>query len=321
MKAYWRRKYWLVFVSTVLLSVAAYANPAKDEPSAAPASRAAETSNVANQTSDSNQPDNSQKSAGSGAANLPNKNIKSSKNGLDNARETSGYVVELVREPNWPQRIIRGAKESLLRPDNLTILLLAGGASIALDDSGADEKIADNFKEHHIFHGFTDESLDVGGNPLTHLGASAVWYAVSRKNHDDLNAERAESMLTALAVTDITTVALKGIRDNDSPNGKRWAWPSGHTASSFTVASMLDEYYGPKVGLPSYALASLVAYRMLDTGDHWTSDVVFGAALGWVVGHTFGAKQRRLEVAGFEVLPYTASNSGSVIGVNFVKKF
>jgi membrane-associated phospholipid phosphatase len=60
---------------------------------------------------------------------------------------------------------------------------------------------------------------------------------------------------------------------------------------------------------------------MMDSGDHWTSDVVFGAALGWVVGHTFGAKQRQLEIAGFKVLPYTASNSGSVIGVNLVKRF
>ena len=26
-------------------------------------------------------------------------------------------------------------------------------------------------------------------------------------------------------------------------------WPGGHTSSSFTVASVLDEFYGPKVDL------------------------------------------------------------------------
>ena len=78
---------------------------------------------------------------------------------------------------------------------------------------------------------------------------------------------------------------------------------------------------GPKVGVPAYAFASLIAYRMLDTGDHWTSDVVFGAAIGWVVGHTFGAKHKQLEIAGFKVLPYTAGNNDSVIGVNLLKRF
>jgi membrane-associated phospholipid phosphatase len=159
------------------------------------------------------------------------------------------------------------------------------------------------------------------GHPWTQFGASALWYAVSRKNQDDFNKERAKAMIAALAVTNVATFGLKAIRHNDSPNGKDWAWPSGHTASSFTVASMLDEFYGPNVGIPAYALASLISYRMLDTGDHWTSDVVFGAAIGWVVGHTFGAKQRQLEIAGFKMLPYTASNSGSVIGVNLVKRF
>jgi hypothetical protein len=326
MKAYCRGKYWPVFVCAVLFLAAACANPVENKSPAAPTSPAAETSNKANQASDSNQLDNSPKSAGAGIVNLPNKIVKNSKEGLDNASETSGYVLELAKSStvNWPQRIVRDTKESFLRPDNLSILLLAGGASVALHSSGADEKVADNYEDHHIFHGFTDESLNIVGHPWTHLGASALWYAVSRKNKDDLNTERAKAMVAALSVTNVMTFSLKAIRHNDSPNGKDWAWPSGHTASSFTVASMLDEFYGPKVGLPAYALASLIAYRMVDTGDHWTSDVVFGAAIGWVVGHTFGAKQRQLEVAGFKMLPYTAcapGNNGTVVGVNLVKRF
>ena len=326
MKAYCRGKYWLAFVCATLFLAAGCANPVKNKASAAPASPAAETSNRANQTSDSNQPGNSPKSAGAGIANLPTKIIKDSKEGLDNAAETSGYVLEAAIGDvnNWPKRIIEDSKESFLRVDNLSILLLAGGASVALHSSGADEKVADNFEDHHSFHGFTDESLNVIGHPWTQFGASALWYAVSKKNQDDFNKERAKTMIEALAVTNVMTFSLKAIRHNDSPNGKDWAWPSGHVASSFTVASMLDEFYGPKVGVPAYAFASLIAYRMMDSGDHWTSDVVFGAALGWVVGHTFGAKQKQLEIAGFKVLPYTAcatGNNGTVVGVNLVKRF
>jgi hypothetical protein len=322
-RAYCRNKYWLAFVCAVLFLAAGCANPVKNKASAAPASPVAETSNEANQANDLHQPDNSPKSAGGGIANLPNKIVKDSKEGLADVSETSGYVLDLAksRTADWPHSFIQDTKESFLRADNLSILLLAGGASVALHSSGADEKVADNFEDHHIFHGFTDESLNVVGHPWTQFGASVLWYAVSRKNQDDFNKERAEAMVAALSVTGVTTIGLKAIRHNEAPNGKDWAWPSGHVASSFTVASMLDEFYGPKVGVPAYAFASLIAYRMMDSGDHWASDVVFGAAIGWVVGHTFGAKQKQLEVAGFKVMPYTASNSGSVIGVNLVKRF
>jgi hypothetical protein len=322
-RAYCRGKYWPVLVCAVLFLTAGCADPVKNKALAAPVSPVTETSNQAN---NSNQPDNPIKSAGAGIAKFSGKIIKDSKEGLADVSETSGYVLEAaVGDINsWPKRIIQDSKESFLRVDNLSILLLAGGASIALHSSGADEKVADNFEDHHIFHGFTDESLNVIGHPWTQFGASALWYAVSKKNNDDFNKERAKSMIAALAVTNVATFSLKAIRHNDSPNGKDWAWPSGHTASSFTVASMLDEFYGPKVGLPAYALASLVAYRMVDTGDHWTSDVVFGVALGWVVGHTFGEKQKQLEIAGFQVLPYTAcvpANNDTVVGVNLAKRF
>ncbi len=222
---------------------------------------------------------------------------------------------------NWPVRIIEDSKDTFLRRDNVTALLLAGGASIAMHNSDADDKLAGNFERHRVFQGFTDESLDVIGNPGTHFAVTGLWYALSAQSRDELNKERAWTMMTALSVTGLTTAGLKAIRDNKTPNGRSWAWPSGHTASSFTVASVLDEFYGPKVGIPAYALASLVGYRMMDTGDHWASDVVFGATLGWVVGHTIAGKHKQLEIAGFKVLPYIGNADGPVMGVSLVKQF
>ena len=234
-----------------------------------------------------------------------------------------GYFFESAKADlfSWPDRIIEDSKDTFLRTDNLTALLLAGGASIAMHNSDADDNIAGNFERHGVFQGFTDESLDVIGNPGTHFAATGLWYVLSAQNQDEFNRERAWTMMTALSVTGMTTVGLKAIRDNKTPNGKNWAWPSGHTASSFTVASVLDEFYGPNVGIPAYVLASLVAWRMMDTGDHWGSDVVFGATLGWVVGHTIAGKHKQLEIAGFKVLPYVGNANGPVVGVNLVKRF
>ncbi|MCJ7728364.1 MAG: phosphatase PAP2 family protein [Sedimentisphaerales bacterium] len=222
---------------------------------------------------------------------------------------------------NLPRRIIEDSNATFMRADNMTALLLAGGASIAMHKTKADKNLNDNFERHRAFKGFTDESLNVIGSPATHFAVTGLWYALSAENKDEFNRNRAWTMMTALSVTGLTTLGLKAIRHNETPNGKDWAWPSGHTASSFTVASVLDEFYGPGVGIPAYVLASLVAYRMMDTGDHWGSDVIFGATLGWVVGHTIAGKHKQLEIAGFEALPYTCCGEHPAIGVILVKQF
>jgi len=245
--------------------------------------------------------------------------------GADQAKQSSetNHFFESARKDfaDWPDRIYEDSKAVLLGGDNFTALLLAGGASVAMHHSNADKNLSGNFERHRGFQHITEESLNVIGSPGTHFAATGLWYAISAEALDEFNKERAWTMMTALSVTGIVTVGLKAIRDNETPNGKQWAWPSGHTASSFTVASVLDEFYGPKVGTPAYIAASLVGWRMMDTGDHWASDVVFGATLGWIVGHTVADKHKQLEIAGFKVLPYAGNHNGSVIGVTLAKRF
>jgi membrane-associated phospholipid phosphatase len=224
---------------------------------------------------------------------------------------------------NWPERILTDANDILLRYDNLSALLLAGGASIAMHQSNADKELARHFVKHRVLeNSLADESLNVLGCPGTHFAAAGLWYGLSVDAGDQFNKERAWTMMTALAITGLTTVGLKAIRDNKTPNKKAWAWPSGHTSSSFTAAAVLDEFYGPGVGIPAYFLAGLVGFRMMDAGDHWASDVVFGATLGLVVGHTVAGRHKKLELAGFEVLPYTIQPvTNPSVGVTLVKRF
>jgi membrane-associated phospholipid phosphatase len=203
----------------------------------------------------------------------------------------------------------------------MTALLLAGGASIAMHNTDADDSIQDSVRSHRVFRHCADETFDIIGNPGTHFALTGLWYAISADRRDVFNRERAWTMMTALSVNGLVTVGLKAVRNNKTPNGKNWAWPSGHTSSSFTAAAVLDEFYGPKVGIPAYALAALVGYRMVDAGDHWASDVIFGAALGWVVGHTIASKHKELEIAGFKILPYLGGADRPLVGVSLVRRF
>jgi hypothetical protein len=221
----------------------------------------------------------------------------------------------------WPKRLKEDSKATFLRADNATALLLAGGASIIMHNTHADTDIETHFDKHSSLHGFEDESLNILGHPATHFGASSLWYYLSTENDDELNRQRAWTMRTALTITWLATTGLKLARNNETPNGKSFAWPSGHTSSSFTVASVLDEFYGPKIGIPAYVAASAVAYRMMDTGDHWASDVVFGATLGWIVGHTVAGRHKEFEIAGFDMVPYVGHTEESKVGIGFMKQF
>jgi hypothetical protein len=225
-----------------------------------------------------------------------------------------------------PDFITSQADDVYLRADNFTALALAGTASIVMNNNGADERLAEEEFEDHskLSHGF-DEFLYNLGSPATHFGAAGVWYVMSASRDDTENMEKSWTMVKALSMTGFMTAGLKFARGNDTPNGKDLAWPSGHTSSSFAVAACLDEMYGPEVGVPAYIAAGAVGWRMMQAGDHWGSDVVFGAVLGYVTGKTIaGGDKDMWKVGRFEAMPYfrpETDENGSQFGINLTTKF
>ena len=77
-----------------------------------------------------------------------------------------------------------------------------------------------------------------------------------------------------------TTFALKFAIDKTRPNGENQSFPSGHATISFTSAEFMRKRYGWEYGLPAYALATFVAYSRVESGRHYTIDVIGGAAIG-----------------------------------------
>jgi membrane-associated phospholipid phosphatase len=69
------------------------------------------------------------------------------------------------------------------------------------------------------------------------------------------------------------------------PNGT-YSFPSGHTSSAFTWATTVQHYYGWKAGMAAYLAASYVGFSRMDDHSHRLTDVVAGAALGYIVGST-----------------------------------
>ena len=221
-----------------------------------------------------------------------------------------------------PDVVIENSKEIAAKPDNALLLLLAGAGSVVMHNGEADKDLANNFEDNNFLSNGADKALDLLGGPGFHFAATGLWYALSVRDGDEFSKQRSWTMMKALSVTGSLTLGLKFLRNNKTPNGKALAWPSGHTSSSFTVAAVLDEFYGPKVGIPAYIGAGFVGYRMMEVGDHWGSDVVFGAVLGYIVGHHVAGKDKQLQIGGFDVVPLTATaKKRPFTGIGLFKRF
>jgi hypothetical protein len=64
------------------------------------------------------------------------------------------------------------------------------------------------------------------------------------------------------------------------------AFPSGHTSTAFSIATVFATQYSDKKGVPlfCYTAATAVGISRLTEHEHWASDVFFGAVLGYLSG-------------------------------------
>lgn len=95
-------------------------------------------------------------------------------------------------------------------------------------------------------------------------------------------------MLTADVISAATMAAIVNglkysVKRMRPDNSKRNSFPSGHSATAFMAATMLQKEYGhisPWVSFAAYTPATLVAVSRMLNNRHWMSDVLFGAGVG-----------------------------------------
>ena len=212
----------------------------------------------------------------------------------------------------------RADLESLCTRENALLLLGAGSVSYAMHES-LDDDVAENTARHRNRWGKTQNFIAGIGNPPHQLAAISGLYAYSLLQDDVESHELSKSLLNAVAITEMGTTMLKFAANTGRPNGDSYGWPSGHTSSSFAFASVLDEYYGHWFGIPAYTVAGLVAWERIDDREHDLSDVVFGAALGYVIGRTV-AHDHHTRICGMQLEPFTNPATGST-GIALERRF
>lgn len=82
-------------------------------------------------------------------------------------------------------------------------------------------------------------------------------------------------------VNQALTIGLKSVVRKPRPDfSNNYAFPSGHTSTTFQSASFIQQRYGWKYGIPAYALAGFTAYSRIEGKKHDGWDVAAGIVIG-----------------------------------------
>lgn len=100
---------------------------------------------------------------------------------------------------------------------------------------------------------------------------------------------------------------------------KSTSFPSGHAMRSFALATTVAGFYPDKkwVGIVSYSLATMTSLGRVVSKEHWVSDVIVGAALGYFIGRGVVKFNEKIgNISSVDIQPI-ATNYGFGLVINF----
>jgi membrane-associated phospholipid phosphatase len=174
-----------------------------------------------------------------------------------------------------------------------TIFWLGAGGGAALAVHQADQSIADWVSTN----GTSMPGGSVYGSQYLHIPVAVAWWVAGSAAHSESQAAVGRDLLRAQISVVSWTYAVKFVANRTRPNGDPHSFPSGHASTSFATATVLQDHFGWKVGLPAFVVAAYTGTSRVMDNQHWASDVVFGAALGIASGRTVTIHMRNSRVA------------------------
>lgn len=167
----------------------------------------------------------------------------------------------------------------------------AVGAALLVDDEIA--RIARN-NDSHAMNESTRAVEPFGGGHSDKVIGAFLLYGVAAKN-DRARAVAFDAIVSSVFASKAITPAIKQLTGRDRPNREdRDSFPSNHATQAFAVASVIASHYDdrPWVRWVAYGIATGVGVSRVYHEAHWTSDVIAGAGIGALVGHTVAATNR-----------------------------
>lgn len=195
--------------------------------------------------------------------------------GALHAQTDSTYIVSLVSQSRFSDRLDRMASSRAYRMAYIGVPLIAGGLIIKGED--------DHFRS--LRNGYSPSFRYHYDDYLQYLPAATL---LGLK----IGGVKGRSSTGRMLVSDAFSAAIMGIAVNSlkstvhvmRPDGVGAnSFPSGHTAMAFMTATMMHKEYGgvsPWYSIGAYSVATATGITRQLNNKHWLSDVMVGAGIG-----------------------------------------
>ncbi|MBE6338743.1 MAG: phosphatase PAP2 family protein [Lentimicrobiaceae bacterium] len=172
---------------------------------------------------------------------------------------------------------------------------------------------------------------DIFGEELFIVPSIAVTYAIGAIDKNQRLKNMSLATLQSFIFAEVASAGIKVLtcRERPDANSQSWLGPfatfestsfvSGHATRAFALATTVAGFYPEKkwLGIVSYSLATATSIGRVISEEHWTSDVIVGAALGYFIGRgvvKFNEKIGNINSVRIEPI---ATNYGVGIAVRF----
>ena len=223
---------------------------------------------------------------------------------------------------------------SPLRIDAKSALVLGGVAAGIGGLMAADGDIRDFFQRNR---GTTRDNiadgLDVAGSSYAFLGghlglmAGGFWFREHEAGDKLFRVTLVsfEAQVFTEATAGFVKVAVGRRRPNKEHGTHSYrpfqdlsfdrSFPSSHAARAFATAAVFADHYAQPVPFIAYSAASLIGLSRMLLDEHFASDVLAGAVLGFAIGKTLSWRHRHRDEQ-WMVLPMVPDRRGGV-GLTF----
>ena len=180
---------------------------------------------------------------------------------------------------------------------DLVWFIPAGGTltTLLLVDNKFSQVLTDNHNHSSIQDDLSKAFAQIGGYyPVLGLpGGLILVGAISRNDRlRETGILQYEGLANALLVGKTLQVIFGRNKPNNHKRGRgdffegSSSFPSGHSISSWTIASIASHQYSDKKWVPilAYSLASVISASRVTQDTHFPSDIFAGALIGYLIG-------------------------------------
>lgn len=218
-------------------------------------------------------------------------------------------------------------KWQVLTYAGLTAIMLFGNDLETYEEYGIEKEY--NLLGMPKYLGDIGNYYDKPGTYYFSAGLVTTLYGSGKIFSDPKLQQTASLMTRSLIITGLFTTALKVVIgrerpyvDGDASEFKPFnfsfdpdymSMPSGHTSSIFAMMTVLAKQYDSwYVKVPAYTFAASVAMQRINDNKHWSSDILIGATIGYLVGSSV-VKKYHYKTGYINILPTINANS---VGLN-----